>query len=354
MDKLSDWLSFASKVFRQLKWRLTLTYTLVALTAVIIMGWWVFIAATFYLYRIQTELNLLEVMQEFVLPSLGLILPGVFILLLPAILLSSYFGFLSARWLDKRLSGLRLATQSWRRGDFSVSIKDDSNDEVGAFGQELNRMAEELEQLMTTRQTLATVEERYRLARDLHDSVKQTLTAAGFQLSAARELTGEKEEAAKECLARAEDLIYEAQQELSAVIAELRPPGLRDHEFSGALREFIDKWSEREHAQASFTVKDERKIGSQVEECLFRLLQEALSNIARHSNASHAAIILEYLPEEVVLTVIDNGRGFDPKTVKDKGHGLRNMHERITSLNGNLVLSSNPGKGSSVKANIPA
>jgi two-component system, NarL family, sensor histidine kinase LiaS len=353
MDKISDRSSLPGKIFRQLKWRLTLTYTLVSLTAVIIMGWWVFVAATLYLYRIHTDLNWLEVVQELIMPSMALILPGVFILLIPAVLLSSYFGFLSARWLDKRLSGLRYATQAWRRGDFSVSIHDDSNDEIGAFGQELNQVAEELEQLMETKQSLASIEERYRLARDLHDSVKQSLTAAGFQLSAAREQTGQKEEVGKECLTRAEDLIYEAQQELSAIVSELRPPGLRYQEFSGAMREYIDRWSDRENIEAPFTVRGERKISTAVEECLFRLLQEALSNIARHSNAGKAEVILEYLPKEVSLTIIDNGGGFNSKGVNGQGQGLRNMRERILSLNGILVLSSKAGEGTSVKANIP-
>jgi two-component system, NarL family, sensor histidine kinase LiaS len=352
MDKLSYWLDLTT-IFRQLKWRLTLTYTLVALTAVFLIGWWVFIAATLYLDRIQPELNWLEVMTEQVLPSMGLVLPGAVVLLLPAVFLSTYFGFLSARWLDRRLSGLRLATRSWRRGDFSVMVKDESYDEVGAFGQELNRMAEELELLMRTRQTLASIEERYRLARDLHDSVKQSLTAAGFQLSAARTLTDKEPQAAKDCLARAEDLVYEAQQELSAIIAELRPPGLHQQEFSGALREYIDKWSRRVHIKASLDITGEKKVGAEVEECLFRLLQEALSNTARHSGASVVDVLLAFQPHEVAISISDNGRGFDPDAASGKGQGLRNMQERLIALNGYLTIRSVPGQGSSLTAVIP-
>jgi two-component system, NarL family, sensor histidine kinase LiaS len=352
MDKLSYWLDLTT-IFRQLKWRLTLTYTLVALTAVFLIGWWVFIAATLYLDRIQPELNWLEVMTEQVLPSMGLVLPGAVVLLLPAVFLSTYFGFLSARWLDRRLTGLRLATRSWRRGDFSVMVQDESYDEVGAFGQELNRMAEELELLMRTRQTLASIEERYRLARDLHDSVKQSLTAAGFQLSAARTLTDKEPQAAKDCLARAEDLVYEAQQELSAIIAELRPPGLHQQEFSGALREYIDKWSRRVHIKASLDITGEKKVGAEVEECLFRLLQEALSNTARHSGASVVDVLLAFQPHEVAISISDNGRGFDPDAASGKGQGLRNMQERLIALNGYLTIRSVPGQGSSLTAVIP-
>jgi signal transduction histidine kinase len=352
MDKVAGWFGLR-QIFRQLKWRLTLTYTLVALSAVFIMGWWVFIAATLYLDRIQTELSWWEVMQEFVLPSLGLVLPGVLLLLLPAVLLSTYFGFLSARWLDQRFASLRLATQAWQQGDFSVAVQDDSLDEVGAFGHELNRMAEELELLLRTRQTLASIEERYRLARELHDSVKQSLTAAGFQLSAARALSGQVGEAALECLARAEDLVYEAQQELSSIISELRPPGLHDLEFSGALREYLNKWSRRARIKASFSVTGERKISPQVEECLFRLLQEALSNTARHSTASHVEVQLTYRSTDVILSLMDNGRGFEPQSVRGKGQGLRNMQERISALKGNIDIKSRPGQGSSIVASIP-
>jgi signal transduction histidine kinase len=352
MDKVPYWLGLTT-IFRQLKWRLTLTYTLVALSAVFLMGWWVFIAATLYLDRIQPELNWLEVMTDQVLPSMGLVLPGAVILLLPAVFLSTYFGFLSARWLDRRLAGLRLATQSWRRGDFSVAVQDESSDEVGAFGQELNRMAEELELLMHTRPALASMEERYRLARDLHDSVKQSLTAAGFQLSAARSLTEKEPGAAKECLARAADLVYEAQQELSAIIAELRPPGLHHQDFSTAVREYLEKWSRRVNIKADFKIMGDIKIGSELEECLFRLLQEALSNAARHSGASLVEVHLGLINQKVTLSITDNGRGFDPETARGKGQGLRNMRERITALNGKLVLKSHPGQGSTILALIP-
>src|SRR5690606_10980908 len=112
-------------------------------------------------------------------------------------------GFLAARWIDLRLANLRRAVQDWQRGDFSVKVIDQTGDEIGAFGQELNAMARDLESLLQDRTDLAALEERTQLARDLHDSVKQQITAASSQIESASALLVKDRDAALTCLLQA-------------------------------------------------------------------------------------------------------------------------------------------------------
>jgi two-component system, NarL family, sensor histidine kinase LiaS len=338
---------------RQLMWRLTLTYTLVSLTAIFLMGWWGFLVATIYLGRAQPHLTWQQIVLEQLLPTLSLVLPGMALLIIPAALLSASFGFLSARWLDRRLNRMHTATEAWRRGDFSIRIRDDSKDEVGAFGRGLDIMAGEMEQLLQTRQNLAALEERYRLARDLHDSVKQSLTAAGFQLSAGLAHLERDPPAARGCFEQSRNLAYEAQTDLSAILFELRPPALKETSLAPALKDHLEKWSQRTGVKSEFELSGERKLSPAAEECLFRLLQEALSNIERHSSAGSARVCLSYGPEATEIRIQDDGSGFPAERPSPYGQGLRNMNERLASLGGILEVKSSPGQGTLIIGKIP-
>lgn len=361
---MSSWWQHSKpgSLFSQLKWRLTLSYTLVSLAAIFMLAWWGLIAVTVYLDRVNLELTWIEILQEQVLPALQVILPSalLFILpvilpvILPAILISTYFGFLSARWLDIRLANLRQATQAWQQGNFSVVAPVEPADEVGNFGRELNRMAEELERLLETRQELAALHERYRLARDLHDSVKQHLTAAALQLGAAQALLDQDPTAGRACVAEAANLTHTAQQELSAIIVELRPAALDQRGLAEALRSYVDQWSRQTKAGVQMQVQGERKLPAGVEQALFRFAQEALANVARHSAATQVEIYLSFTPAEVTLAIQDNGRGFDLQAAQGRGFGLRNMRERIDQAGGQLSIESRPGQGTQITARAPA
>lgn len=340
-------------LFRRLKWRLTLTYTLVSLAVVLMLAWWGFIAVTVYLESSQPELSWLEILRGQVLPALQVILPSALFLVIPAILVSTYFGFLTARWLDLRLASLREATRAWRRGDFSVTAPADMADEIGHFGQELNQMAEELEILLQTSQELATLEERYRLARDLHDAVKQNMTAAGMQLSAAESMIDQDPPAARACLEEAGNLIHAAQQELSAIINELRPETLHKRGLAAALRDYLDRWSRQVKAEVRFEVEGDRSLNPSIELAVFRFAQEALANVARHSEASLVTVHLTLATDLITLRIRDDGRGFNTQLAEGKGLGLANMRERIEQAGGQVSLASSIDGGSEVIARIP-
>src|SRR5262249_1493806 len=157
---------------------------------------------------------------------LQLIIVTVTIVTIIAALSGMVFGYLTSRSLTRRLRGLSAAADRWSRGDFSSPAHDASEDELGQVARQLNRMAEQLRNLLQTRQKLATLEERNRLARDLHDSVKQQIFTLAMQIGATKVLLKRDVGAAEERLNEAQKLVTQAQQELTSLIRELRPVAL--------------------------------------------------------------------------------------------------------------------------------
>ena len=164
-------------------------------------------------------------------------------------MVGTVFGLITARGLTRRLRTVTQAADAWSRGDFSVTIADRSNDELGQMARHLNRMSQQLENLLQTRQEFATLEERNRLARDLHDSVKQQVFATAMQVGAARELLPDNPSSAGDRLADAEQLARQAQQELNTLIRELRPAVLENKGLVKALREYLADWTKQTGVQ---------------------------------------------------------------------------------------------------------
>lgn len=160
---------------------------------------------------------------QLVLVFLRVILVTVTIVTTIAAIAGLVFGYLTARGLTRRLNRLFAAADRWSGGDFSAATHDTSEDELGQLARQLNRMAEQLQNLLQARQNLATLEERNRLARDLHDSVKQQVFAVAMQIGATKVLLKRDVAAAEVRLNEADKLVRQAQQELTSLIRELRP-----------------------------------------------------------------------------------------------------------------------------------
>src|SRR6266480_5594949 len=259
---------------------------------------------------------------------LQLIVVTVVIVTTIAAIAGMVFGYLTARGLTRRLKGLTTAADRWGRGDFSALAHDASEDELGHVARQFNRMAEQLQNLLQARQKLATLEERNRLARDLHDSVKQQVFAISMQIGATKVLLKRDANAAEVRLNEAEKLVRQAQQELTSLIRELRPVALEGKGLIAALRELVTDWTKQSNIVANLRVEGvEGTQGAQtlpltVEEALFRVAQEALSNVARHSNATLVQVTLTMTADTVTLSVIDNGQGFDTAHEGRLGVGL--------------------------------
>jgi len=212
--------------------------------------------------------------------------------------------------------------------------------------------AHEIEALFEQTKELAIIEERNRLARDLHDSAKQKAFAALAQLGVVRRLIAEKPDTAKAHLEEVENLVYEVIQELSFLIQEMYPLALEEKGLVTVLREYIYEWENRNNIHVLLRVEHQRRLPLQVEQALYRIVQESLANIARHSHATEVQIMLNYNGQTVELAVDDNGIGFETEQ-KPAGVGLRSMQERAEMIGGQLEIDSTPGSGTHIQISTP-
>jgi NarL family two-component system sensor histidine kinase LiaS len=268
-----------------------------------------------------------------------------------AVLIGLFFGFVTARGLTRRFGRMAVTASAWGRGDFSSIIRDNSADEIGQLAGELNRMSQQLQELIQTRQQLAGLEERNRLARDLHDSVKQQVFAVSMNLGTVQTLWERDPAQARERLESAMDQARQAQKELAVLIQTLRPVQMQGKGLVQALGEFLQDWQSHSGIQAEFHAEEGITLPDEKEQSLFRVAQEALSNAARHSGAGKVRVALAVREGRVIMTVIDDGRGFDPDQTTG-GFGLKSMRERMQAHGGTLEIRSG-GNGTQLIVVIP-
>jgi len=276
---------------------------------------------------------------------------GLYFILIASVV-GTLTGLLIMRNVTHRLHRITQAAQAWSKGEFTVEVRDPSRDEIGQLGQDLNGMAEQLHTLLAAREELAVIEERNRLARDLHDSIKQNVFATALLVGAARTYLPPETEPAQTYLAEAEALAKQTRQELTAVIRELRPARLEEKGLAVVLSDYAEEWSRRMGIAVAMHVQGERVIALDSEEALFRVAQEALTNIAHHSGAAHVTIQLAWEGAQVRLTIVDDGTGFDVARASGRGVGLASMRERMAAHDGTLTISSAAG-ATTVEATIP-
>ncbi|WP_214402984.1 sensor histidine kinase [Pseudonocardia lacus] len=234
---------------------------------------------------------------------------------------------------------------------------------VNAVARQSDQRREALEALARTRAELAdtarragVLEERQRLARELHDTVAQGLTSIVTHLEAADQAVSEQPELARTHLDTARRAARNGLGELRSTVQALRPDLLHGASLDQALRRTARQWADEHGVPAEVRVTGERvALHPDVETALLRVAQEALSNTARHAGATRAVLTLSYLGDTVTLDVDDDGRGFagPPPTRPDGGFGLIGMRERIAALGGRLDVESAPGEGTTVAAAVP-
>ncbi|MCB2202578.1 HAMP domain-containing protein [bacterium] len=268
-------------------------------------------------------------------------------------IIGSLFGMWTASGLTKRISNVSEAAHSWARGDFSATVRDTRDDEIGELTDDLNKMSEQLENLLDRRQEISVLEERNRLARDLHDSVKQQAFAASAQLGAARSHFSKNPEQAEENLHEAEILIGKVREELTDLIQELRPIAMKGKGLITAVREYGEGWSRRNKIEISTHVRGERGLPLVVEKAIFRIIQEALSNVAWHSRADRVDVVFNFRTDFLLLTVKDDGDGFDMRQMRDSGLGLKSMKERAELIDSTLIIDSRIGLGTKIILKYP-
>ena len=197
-------------------------------------------------------------------------------------------------------------------------------------------------------QALAALQERQRLARNLHDAVNQSLFSAGLIAEVLPRLWERDPDEGRRSLEDLRRLTRGAQADMRLLLAELRPSTLTDAELSDLLRLLGNALAGRTNITVSVTVAGEGKLPADVQVALYRLCQEGLNNIAKHAGASRSDIQLQYETGAVELRIQDDGRGFDPEQTPPGHYGLSMMHERATAVGATLSIASQPGHGTEI------
>jgi len=240
-------------------------------------------------------------------------------------------------------------------------------DEIGRLARQLERLRRKWEDQVTSLQRLtaslaemetrarmnAALEERQRLARELHDSVSQQLFAISMTATAVRRTLDQDFERARRQVELIEEMAAAAQSEMRALLLHLRPVQLAGKPLALAVRELVEEMRAKVPMEIVLQIDEDLPLNRGVENHLFRLVQEAMSNTFRHARASRMEISLKRRGDAVQLLVQDNGVGFDPQAKRQTSYGLTNMEERASELGGSVRITSAPGKGTRVDIRIP-
>jgi signal transduction histidine kinase len=201
---------------------------------------------------------------------------------------------------------------------------------------------------------LSVVEERNRVARELHDSVTQNLFGVVLAAEAAATLLDRDPEEARQQLARVQELARAGMEELRSLIFELRPAALADEGLAATLRKHLAVLRRVYHQDIALQVAAAPRPGGANDGDVFRIAQEAVHNAVRHAEAAHIRVGLDGRNGHLVLTVDDDGVGFDPDeaAMRARRLGLTSMEERAKALGGVLTIDSRPGAGTKVRLEV--
>ncbi|REE87516.1 two-component system, NarL family, sensor histidine kinase LiaS [Paenibacillus taihuensis] len=200
----------------------------------------------------------------------------------------------------------------------------------------------------------AVIEERQRLARELHDAVSQQLFAISMTATAVSRTMEKDWERAKRQVQLIEEMASVAQSEMRALLLHLRPVHLDGKNLGMALRGLVDELKQKVPMIITLEADPTIKLATEAEDHLFRIAQEALSNSLRHSKAEHLNIFLQQAGAHVRLTLQDDGLGFNLEEKKQTSYGLLTMEERVNVLGGSMKLITSPGNGVLIDIWVPA
>ena len=223
------------------------------------------------------------------------------------------------------------------------------------------RTAEEHARSLVGQLVTAQEDERRRISRDLHDQLGQQLTAMRLKLAALKESCGQ-DDVSRSRVEEVQALAERIDSEVDFLAWELRPTALDDLGLTAALTNFVKEWSSHYHIPAEAHISGfgsgALRLPPQTETCLYRVTQEALNNVYKHAQAARVSVILERRGGDAVLVIEDDGVGFDASEAAswegDRGLGLVGMRERAALLGGSVEFESEPGKGTTIFARVPA
>lgn len=210
-------------------------------------------------------------------------------------------------------------------------------------------------ELADTARHAGALAERERLAADLHDTIAQGFTGIVMQLEAAEQALDTDPDAAADHLDRAKHAARDSLGELRRAVHAVRPEALERGDLAQAIERITHRWSQQTGIEATMTTTGiPRPLAPDTEVALLRTAQEGLANIVKHARAHTVQLQLTYALEQIVLTVCDDGVGFEPETAAaDGGIGLDGLAGRLDALGGALTVNSAPGLGTTLVAAVP-
>ena len=209
---------------------------------------------------------------------------------------------------------------------------------------------------LTAQLLSAQDDERRRIARELHDELNQRVISLAFNIDDQMQQVHDLSPAARATLQLIKSEVAELSDHLRDLAHRLHPSVLDDLGITSALRVCAHDFEQREQIPVRLTLEEsERPVSRHLAECLFRVTQEALRNVAKHAGAKHVFLELTYHEDHVLLQIEDDGRGFTPedRQTVQRGLGLVSMGERVRLLEGTLMLTSDPGRGTRISISIP-
>ncbi|MEO1209093.1 MAG: sensor histidine kinase [Cyanobacteria bacterium J06638_20] len=201
-------------------------------------------------------------------------------------------------------------------------------------------------------ENLAMEQERNRIARDIHDSLGHSLTALNLQLETALKLFRNEPDKAQQFLREAKKLGSTALQDVRQSVSAMRTDPLQQQSLESAIAALLNDFTTTTGIQPITSIQLSRPLPPDLRTSLYRILQEALTNITKHAHATETRLSLHTLPDAIALQISDNGNGFQP-TQNSSGFGLQGIRERIHALGGTLIIDSAPNQGTTLDITLP-
>lgn len=298
--------------------------------------------------------------------------PQLFLMGAAAVFVSIFVGAISgfrfSRNIRDRLEEISIGTRNLAFGNLQYRLPFTDDTEVGDIAQAFNEMAERLEkqvvalqkiteeneQLIQQTKLAAISQERQRLARDLHDAVSQQLFAISMMAATASKIATSKPERCAELVQNIAESASRAQSEMRALLLQLRPVTLENQRLVDALTSLAHELRNKQVIDCELSL-DDVDFSANIENQLYRIAQEGLSNILRHAEATkvHISLTVSDNPKRLLLVIEDNGKGFREEDVPKSSMGMKSIRERAELLGGTVNWISIPSQGTRLEIRLP-
>src|SRR6266571_7250680 len=276
-------------------------------------------------------------------------------------LVSVFFNFVVLQIAFRPLMDLGRVMNRVQAGERSLRARltgvDPQADQLARTFNTMLEAIDEATRLRASQIINAQEQERKRIARELHDETSQVLTSLLISLAILEESITTQE--ARERIADTRRLAHQTLRAIRNLSIDLRPSALDDLGLLPALRSYVKEYQQKCSIEVEFLATGfKERLPAEMETALYRIVQESLTNTARHANARKVSIVLNEEADEVYATITDDGHGFDVETLlktpgQERGLGLAGMKERALLLDGSLIINSSSGHGTTVEVRIP-